>query len=138
MEIVGDCRGYFFKGVYEWEDENIVRGLGRIRIMGDEIEDRDEMGIGKEWGFREDMSIEEVVEWVNGDCIGGGEEMYCRVEVDGIVVYENEIDKWIFDNIDDDDYEYLDKVEEEFGEDWYEKELEGVKNWNWDKLKEMK
>ena len=162
MEIVGDCRGYFFKGVYEWEDENLVRGLGRIRIMGNEIEEDDyEMGIGKEWGWREDMSVKEVVDWVNSDCIGGGEEMYCEsvkevvdwvnsdcigggeemycvVEVNGEVVYENKVDKWMYDNLDDDDYGYEDKLVEEFGEEWYDVEMEEMKNWNFEKLEKMK
>lgn len=139
MEIVGDCRGYFFKGVYEWEDENLVRGLGRIRIMGNEIEEDDyEMGIGKEWGWREDMSVKEVVDWVNSDYIGGGEEMYCVVEVNGEVVYENKVDKWMYDNLDDDDYGYEDKLVEEFGEEWYDVEMEEMKNWNFEKLEKMK
>lgn len=139
MEIIGDCRGYFFKDEYEWEDENLVRGLGRIRIMGNEIEEDDyEMGIGKEWGWREDMSVKEVVDWVNSDCIGGGEEMYCVVEVNGEVVYENKVDKWMYDNLDDYEYEYEDKLVEEFGEEWYDVEMEEMKNWNFEKLEKMK
>ena len=133
MRIVGDCRGYFFKNGFKWEDESLIRGLGRIRVCGCEVEEEEEL-----WGWREDMSIEEVVDWLESDCIGGGEEVYVEIKVDGEIVYENEVGIWEYDNIEEDEYcdEYDEKVEKEFGEDWWEKEDKGV--WYLDRLKKMK
>lgn len=136
MRIVGECRGYFFKGEYEWEDKNLIEGLGRVKVMGEEKKrmlrwDREELEkIG---------SVDEVIRWLESDCIGGGEESFVEIKVNGEVVFENEVGIWEFDNVDDGEWcdGYMGREEEKWGEDIWEK-YEESKKWYRDRLERMK
>lgn len=108
MKYVGDSRGYFFSGESKWEDSDLIRGLGRVRFLGDVIEEIDSELEG--WGWRKGMSVREVVDWIESDCIGGGEEEMVELKINGKVVYLNKVEK----ELEWDNSEEL----EEMGMDW--------------------
>ena len=79
------------------------------------------------------MSVSEVVDWIESDCVGMGEEYIVEVVVNGVSVYFDEVGSWIYDNVKEGEENYEDRVIEEFGEDKY---CEGGMFWNW-KVEEL-
>ena len=123
-------------------------GLAFVRTLGDTfdyLEDDEELENAINWsGIHEVVYMKtprEVIEWIESDCIGGGEEEMARLVINGITVYENKVSAWMYDNGDDykDDGDVYDAAEEEFGEelmeDWCNCEFD--KYWNLDALNKL-
>lgn len=139
----GDCRGYYFRGYVDWESKDLFRGLEMIRCLDDDEECWEEMVGYEEEKLKEMKSIREVVDWLEDDCIGGGEEYLIEVRVNGEVVYYDEGSDRLDGVLNDGDYIDEEEIEKILGKGffekyWYISKEDRIREfWKIDKLEKM-